>query len=370
VPAAFACAEAANAPGASLLRALLVGYEVTCRLGEVFRGSQFYHGVHPTALCGVFGAAAAAGVILRLEPDALVSALGIAGTQAAGLTEWRSDGSWIKRLHPGRAAQSGVLAARLAREGFTGPATIFEGPGGFLKVFSFGEETDVGALARGLGSDYRGLGTAIKPYPCCRFAHGAIDLALEAAHSGIEPSDIVEVNVRLYRTDVLSYHHKPKNAVDAQFNVPYLVAVALERGAIGLDDFTERALAESKVLELACRIDVIEEPSYTEQYPQRYPTELTLRLRDGTQRRLFNDCPSGDPAGPRYAADPGILHREVEAKVSTLLTACGFEDRVQHLKQAVVELPRARDVAAVSAVLMAPPSHGGNIDSAAMGSAA
>jgi hypothetical protein len=124
------------------------------------------------------------------------------------------------------------------------------------------------------------------------------------------------------------------------------------------------------VLELACRIDVIEEPSYTEQYPQRYPTELTLRLRDGTQRRLFNDCPSGDPAGPRYAADPGLLHREVEAKVSTLLAACGFEDWVQPLKQAVVELPRARDVAAVSAVLMLPPSHGGNIDSAAMGSVA
>jgi 2-methylcitrate dehydratase PrpD len=370
VPAAFACAEAANAPGALFLRALLVGYEVTCRLGEVFRGSQFYHGVHPTALCGVFGAAAAAGVILRLEADALVNALGIAGTQAAGLTEWRSDGSWIKRLHPGRAAQSGVLAARLAGEGFTGPATIFEGAGGFLRVFSFGEETDVGALTRGLGSDYRALGTAIKPYPCCRFAHGAIDLALEAAHSGIKPSDIADVSVRLYRTDVLSYHHKPKNAVDAQFNLPYMVAVALKRGAIGLVDFTERAIAETEVLELACRINVVEEPSYTEQYPQRYPTELTLRLRNGTERRLFNDCPSGDPAGPRYSADPGLLHREVEAKASALLAACGFEERVPALNRAVAALPQACNVAAVSALLIGPPSHGRKIGSAVMGSAA
>src|SRR4051794_10271392 len=114
VPAALAAAEASQATGLAFLRALLIGYEVACRLGEVFRGSQFYHGVHPTAVCGVFGAAAAAGVAMGLDRDAMVRALGIAGTQASGLTEWRADGSWIKRLHPGRAAQSGVLAARLS----------------------------------------------------------------------------------------------------------------------------------------------------------------------------------------------------------------------------------------------------------------
>ena len=94
-----------------------------------------------------------------------VRALGIAGTQAFGLTEWRADGSWIKRLHPGRAAHSGVLAARLAREGFTGPATIFEGPGGFFNAFSFGEPLDIAAMTAGLGEDFHALGTAIKPFP-------------------------------------------------------------------------------------------------------------------------------------------------------------------------------------------------------------
>ena len=113
-------------------------------------------------------------------------ALGIAGTQASGLTEWRADGSWIKRLHPGRAAHAGVLAARLAREGFTGPASIFEGDGGFFRAFTHGETIDPDAMTRDLGRDFRALGTAVKPYPCCRFEHGAVVL-LDVENDGTTP---------------------------------------------------------------------------------------------------------------------------------------------------------------------------------------
>ncbi|MFI4986589.1 MAG: MmgE/PrpD family protein [Alphaproteobacteria bacterium] len=350
VPAAFAAAEAEGASGATFLRALLLGYEVTCRLGEVFRGSQFYHGVHPTALCGVFGAALAAGVAMGLGRQALVHALGIAGTQASGLTEWR-DGSWIKRLHPGRAAQSGVLAARLAREGFTGPATIFEGKGGFFNAFSFGETTDREAMTRGLGTDYRALGTAIKPYPCCRFAHGAVDLAIEVRHAGIAASEIAGVAIRLYRTGVLTYHQSPANPVDAQFNVPYVVAVALARGRVTLADFTAEAIADPAVLALCRRIAVSEDADYTKAYPERYPTELTLRLKSGGEKRFFNDCPSGDPEAPQYRSDPGRLHREAEEKVGALLAECGFAERVGPLKAAAAALGAARDLSALAALL-------------------
>jgi 2-methylcitrate dehydratase PrpD len=355
MPAAFAASEAAGGSGAVFLKALLVGYEVTCRLGEVFRGSQFYHGVHPTPLCGAFGAAAAAAVAYGLDRDAFVHALGIAGTQAAGLTEWRSDGSWIKRLHPGRAAQSGVLAARLAQEGFTGPATIFEGPGGFFNAFSYGEPLDLEAMTRGLGEDYRALGTAIKPYPCCRFAHGAIDLALEAVRSGTRASDIEAVSVRLYRTDVLTYHTEPKNTVDAQFNVPYLVAVALARGRVGLGDFTKAAVANSTILALSRRIAVTEDPGFTEVYPERYPTELKLRLKSGEVRTFFNDCPSGDPAAPQYHSDPHRLYGEAEDKIAGLFAETGFGDRFAPLKEAVAELVNAPNVLAVAGLLGSAP---------------
>jgi len=350
VPAALAAAEAEGCSGLTFLRALYVGYEVMCRLGEVFRGSQFHHGVHPTALCGVFGAAAAAAVTMDLDRDAFVRALGIAGTQASGLTEWRADGSWIKRLHPGRAAHSGVLAARLAREGFTGPATIFEGEGGFFNAFSFGEQIDPDCMTRDLGKDHHALGTAIKPYPCCRFEHGAIDLALAANESGIAASDIDAANIRIYSTGVLTYHHRPKSAVDAQFNVPYAVAIALLRGRIGLSDFTDEAIRDGDVLALCDRVHVKEDPDFSARYPQEYCVELDLALKNGDRRTLFSDCPSGDPVAAQYRGRPELLGQEVERKVSALLTEVGFADRTAPLKACVDSLADAPDLGQLSAL--------------------
>jgi len=355
IPAALAAAEAANATGMTFLRALLHGYEVTCRLGEVFRGSQFYHGVHPTALCGVFGAAVAAGIAIGLDREALVRALGIAGTQASGLTEWRADGSWIKRLHPGRAAQSGVLAARLAAEGFTGPATILEGANGFINAFGYGEPLDVEAMTRGLGTDWRALGTAIKPYPCCRFEHGAIDLAIQAhselAQEGVRAASIGDVRIRIYRTDVLSYHREPKNPVDAQFNVPYGVAVALVRGRVSLGDFTEAAIRDASVLAVAQRIEVVEDPEFNARYPQDYWVEMVITLPDGRERRWFSECPSGDPEAARYRADPRLLGVEVERKSADLLAECGFGDRATALAEACRDIAAAPDVHRLAAVV-------------------
>jgi 2-methylcitrate dehydratase PrpD len=357
VPAALAAAEASGASGMQFLRALLVGYEVACRLGEVFRGSLFDHALHPTALCGIFGAAGAAGVAMGLDRDAIVRAFGIAGTQAAGLTEWRADGSWIKRLHPGRSAHGGVLAARLADNGFTGPATIFEGEGGFFRALAHTGPMDEASMTRGLGHNYRALGTAIKPYPCCRFEHGAIDLALEAAASGIVPEDIGRVEVRMYRTNVLTYHKVPRNAVDAQFNVPYAVALALVRRAVQLADFTEQGIRDAAVLAMAQRVEVKEDAEFTARYPQDYFVALRIVLRDGSERSLLSDCPSGDPDARRYRSDPQLLRAEVGEKVRSLLAECGFGERAAALERSVDDLSRAPDLAELSHILGAGRSH-------------
>lgn len=348
LPAAFASAEAEGCSGLTFLRALYVGYEVMCRLGEVFRGNQFHHGVHPTALCGVFGAAAAAAVTMDLDRDAFVRALGIAGTQASGLTEWRADGSWIKRLHPGRAAQSGVLAARLAREGFTGPATIFEGAGGFFNAFSFGEAIAPDCMTRGLGKEHHAFGTAIKPYPCCRFEHGAIDLAIAANQAGVAANEIEAVNIHIYSTGVLTYHHRPKSAVDAQFNVPYGVAVALLRGRVGLSDFSDNGISDSDVLSLCDRIHVKEDPQFSACYPEQYLVELEVVLKDRSRRTSLSDCPSGDPAAGRYRANPDLLRQEVESKIAALLGEVGFGDRISSLSACVDGLLEARHLRSLS----------------------
>ena len=356
VPAAFAVAEATGASGHDFLTGLLAGYEVACRLGEVFRGSQFYHGVHPTPLCGVFGAALAAASILKLDQAAATRALGIAGTQASGLTEWKADGSWIKRLHPGRAAHAGVLSAYLAREGFTGPATIIEGPGGFFNAFGYGEPRDLDALNAGLGTELHGVGTAIKPYPCCRFAHGAIDLAIDAHRANLDPKSIAAIRMRIYRTDVLSYHAVPINPVDAQFNLPYVVATALSAGQVTLGDFTAEAIRRPALLDLCRRTSVIEDPAFNAKYPDEYWVELAIEFTDGRRQTLTSTCPSGDPEAARYAADPGLLHREAQAKARALLAECGFGAVIEPLIAAIERLPQASDVRDVAALLGKPPN--------------
>ena len=342
-PAALAAAEADNASGLTFLRAMFVGYEVMCRLGEVFRGSQFNHGVHPTALCGVFGAAAAAAVAMDLDCDAFVRALGIAGTQAAGLTEWRFDGSWIKRLHPGKAAHSGVLAARLAREGFTGPATIFEGRGGFFNAFSFGEAIDADRAVRNSESSIPPLAPPSSPIRAA-IAHGAIDLAVAASQSGISTNAIETVAVRIYATNVLSYHQRPKNVVDAQFNVPYVVAVALAHGRVRLGDFTASSILNPETLALCRRVYVTEDAAFTRRYPDEYPVELRITLKNGETRTAFSDCPSGDPDAARYQGGDDLLEAEVQQKVAALLGETGFGDRVDPLRALASGLADASNI--------------------------
>ncbi|NYT22500.1 MmgE/PrpD family protein [Alcaligenaceae bacterium] len=333
VPAALAACELSRASGRTFLLATLAGYEIMCRLGLAYRGSHFEHGMHPTAIFGVFGAALAAGVGMGLDPAGLTRALGIAGTQASGLTEWRSDGSWIKRLHPGRAAQSGVLAAALAAEGFTGPATILEGEGGFFNAMGHGKAIDLPAITEALGTRLHALDTAIKPYPCCRFMHGALDLALEAHAAGVRPQHIESVDIRIYETGVLTYHQIPFNNVDAQFNVPYGVACALAQGSVSLSDYEAGSIGRGEILELCRRIHVASHQPYTDAYPDIYNVELVLRRRDGGVMSLHSVCPSGDPDADRYRDDPSALERETRRKVRRLLEGSGFG----HVADALIE---------------------------------
>lgn len=351
VPAALAACEASQATGRTFLRSLLGGYEIMCRLGMAFEGSQFLHGVHPTALFGVFGAAASAAIGMELDEPAFVRSMGIAGTQASGLTEWRADGSWIKRLHPGRAAHAGVLSARLSAEGFTGPATIFEGPGGFFQAFSYGKAVDRDALLHNLGKTHHALDTAIKPYPCCRFMHGAIDLAIAAYKQGLTAEQIKTVHIKLYETGVLTYHQTPKNAVDAQFNVPYGVASALSKGNVTLSDFTEMKVQDPTILHLCQRIQVSESAEYTAAYPEEYRVSLVVETYDQGTHEFFSECPSGDPQAEAYHNARHLLEKETEEKIQNLLEECGFGDRFEPLKQAVNNLLTAPDIAAVLSVL-------------------
>ncbi len=344
VPAALAACELSNASGRTFLLATLAGYELMCRLGLAYRGSHFDHGMHPTAIFGVFGAAMAAGVGLGLDSGGITRALGIAGTQASGLTEWRSDGSWIKRLHPGRAAQSGVLSAALAAEGFTGPATILEGPGGFFNALGHGKIIDIDAITENLGTRFHALDTAIKPYPCCRFMHGAIDLALEAHAQGIRADDVKSAEIYIYETGVLTYHQVPINNVDAQFNVPYSVACALAQGSLGLSDYQAENVRRPAIQNICRRVTVLPHEPYTAQYPDVYNVDLVLHRHDGSILRLHSTCPSGDPEAAVYQENPGKLAEEANQKARRLLAETGFPHTAEQLIARVDELWNSPDL--------------------------
>ena len=200
VPAAFAAAEMAGAGGRDLIAAIVAGYEVQIRLSLALVPKDHYdRGFHPTATCGVFGAAAAAGRVFGLSADDIASAFGIALSQAAGSMQYLVDGAYTKRFQVGYAAMSGLVAATLAREGFRGAVDAIAGKAGFLRAYSPNPVYE-NAVA-GLGQHYETMGIAVKPYPACRYSHAAIDgLTDLRARDGIDPKQIDVVEVGLPRT--------------------------------------------------------------------------------------------------------------------------------------------------------------------------
>ena len=357
VPAALAAAEAANASGLTFLRALLVGYEIACRAARSFRGNLFDHALHPTALCGDLRRRRCRCVAMGLDRDAFVRALGIAGTQAAGLTEWRADGSWIKRLHPGRSAHGGVLAARLSQNGFTGPATIFEGDGGFFRAFTHTGPIDPSTHDTRSGSGFpraRHGGQALSLLPLrarryrsgaggCREWHRRRMTSPPSASASIAPMSSPTIKT-------------PKNAVDAQFNVPYAVALALVRKAPCAWPISPRQASRiAAVLALAERIDVEEDAGFTAKYPQDYFVELAIKLRDGTSAQLLSECPSGDPEAKRYRSDPTLLAvRGTCARPLACSTSAASVSARARWRRCVAGLADATTIAELSEILGAP----------------
>src|SRR6266581_2083718 len=195
IPAALALAEELDASPRALLEAIVAGYEVTMRVGNALNPASAYaRGFHPTGVAGIFGAAMAAGRLLRLDTDQLTRALGIAGTMASGSLEYLADGAWTKRLNAGWAGHAGITAAHLAHAGFSGPASAFEGRLGVLHAYSDAAYPE--RLLADLGQPLQVMRVSIKPYACCRYNHGLIDCILQLTREHrIEPGDVERIRL-------------------------------------------------------------------------------------------------------------------------------------------------------------------------------
>lgn len=340
IPAALAAAEATGADGRTLLAGIVAGYEVTCRLAVALpAGAHYDRGFHPTATCGVFGAAAAAGRVFGLEAAGIADALGIALSQASGSLQFLANGAWTKRFQVGWAAMGGLAAASLAREGFRGAAEPLEGAHGFLRAYA--PDPDPDRALRGLGSEWELMRTAVKPYPSCRYGHAAVDaaLALRAEH-GLDPAAIEAVTVGLPAKGMLlvgapaDRKADPRNVVDGQFSGPFVVACALARGAFGWDSYA--LLHDPVVRRLLPLVRCEQDAEIEAHFPAYMAGKVTIRAGGRAVSRTVV-VPKGEP-------ENFLTEAELRAKFAGLADAVLGEGRAAQLADAVLALDRAPDV--------------------------
>jgi 2-methylcitrate dehydratase PrpD len=286
VPAVLAACERHNPDGRMALSGIAVGTEVLCRLSLVVPKAVHKAGFHPTAVFGAMGAAAGVGAALGLSARQIVDALGIAGSMAGGIIEYLAEGAWTKRLHAGWAAQSGIRAALLARGGFFGPRTVFEGVHGLFHGFAHTTKGDYDALTGDFGSRWVTDTLAFKPYPCGTMAQPYIDCARRLAARGIRAEDVEAILCEVAEGTVhrlwepLADKQRPRNGYAAKFAVPYLLATGFVHGGVGLGAFTEAAIGDARVLALAAKVKFVIDPHNP--YPNNYTGHVRVTLKDGS----------------------------------------------------------------------------------------
>jgi 2-methylcitrate dehydratase PrpD len=349
-PAAFALAEKLKLSGKDLLRAFILGSEVMIRIGESFLGLSQSKGFHTTGTCGVFGATAAAASCLGLDSTQTTYALGIAGSFAAGIMKWRREGSWQKPLQPGHAGMYGILSASLGSKNFLGARSIFEEPDGVIRLFSFQDKYDFAPITRALAKKWEMMDVSIKVHACCRFSATSVDCALDLYRQGVRAKDVKQLLVKANRETIQSLCHPPEvklrpvTHVDAQFSVPYGVAVAICKNRAGVDEFRKEVLGDREVLALVDKIKWEIDPAAEAMYPRAYPATIEATLNDGRKVVSHFDYPKGDPENPASMD-------EVMSKFKLLTEKFLDQKRRERIAEEIGRLEKVDNVATIADLL-------------------
>ena len=314
VPAAFAVAGRDGAAGRAVLEAVLHGYEACCRVGMAV-GPAHYRIWHNTATCGPFGSAMATAALLGLDDPQAVHALGNAGTQAAGLWQFLDTGAMSKHMHAGRAAEAGVVAADLAKLGFTGPPAILEGDKGFFAGAC--PDADPLAVLGNAEAAWQVHDTSIKPWPSCRHTHPVIDAALEL-HGDIGGEDVAEIQVQTYSAalDVCD-RSRPESEYEAKFSLQHCAGIALTDGEVGFSSFDSGA--RKRVAALAARTSVAVGEPFATDYPGAWGARLAVITAGGRRLEAGRTHCKGDP-------ELALSSAEMMVKARHLLSYAGLDD--------------------------------------------
>lgn len=304
IPAVLAAAEQHQSSPREVITAVVLGYDVMCRIAAAAHPATARRGWHNTAIAGVFGAAAAVAKLLGLDAEHTQHALGLAGSFSGGIREYLDEGAEVKRLHPGKAARDGLLCAEFAKRGITGPAKVLEGRYGFGNIHANGE-MKWDRLELDLGKHFEIESAYFKPYPCCRHYHSIVDgiLALREEHRfAIEA--VRRVHIGIYSVGVNGHDHKhTENLLDAQMSAPVAAALAIVDGEIAAQAFLTDSLARSEVRRLIDACDTAVDPECERIYPGRRSGVVRIELAEGQkiEKRVLD--PKGEGESPMTDAD-------------------------------------------------------------------
>ena len=348
LPAALAAAEIQGASGADFLAGIIAGYEVQLRLSLALVPRLHYErGFHPTATCGVFGAAAAAARIFGLDANQIENAFGACGSQASGSMQFLANGSWNKRFHVGHAAASGLTSAMLARNGYLGSSEAIEGKAGFLNAYS--PEPDVARAAEGLGDIWQTMNLAVKPYPSCRYSHAALDALIDLRNANdIKAAEVTSVEVGVSRTgyriigEPEAEKRAPANVVDGQFSMPFCAAVVLREGAMVWDDYQQH-LNDAETLSLCRRISTVVHERAEAEFPVNMSGIVRVKTTKG-EFESFVAVPKGEPAN-------FVSAQEVKAKFVGLVEPYLGVDQCENLLSSLLSVRTAASLDAITGLM-------------------
>jgi 2-methylcitrate dehydratase PrpD len=355
--AALALADEVGADGKDFIAAVAAGYEAMIRIGLAIQPSHFQRGFQSTATCGGFGAAvAAARLAFNSEPAAdhrIASSIGLVASFAGGLTQFYKSGSTVKRIHAARAAENGVAAALLARQGFTGPEDILEGSNGFARAYA--DAADFGIVTDGLGDDYLLRGVTVKGHACSARVQAAVEGILDLGRSNrIDPDEVADVFVGipaviLGRLTI----PKPVDIQAAQMSLPHSAALAVAMAHSAEDGFAlavsdyESSLNDPRVKEIErrvrCEVDPEVEAATT---AESVPARVIITMKDGTKHSAFVSAPKGSPSRPFTHGDHvARFRRELTKRLTE--KAC---DEIVDIAENLADLDKIKRITDVLAV--------------------
>ncbi len=344
IPAAIAAGEMVGASGADVLAGVIAGYEVTCRIALALpAGAHYDRGFHPTATCGAFGAAVAAGRIFGFDADGIANAMGTVQSQTSGTLQFLHNGAWTKRSQVGWAAVNGLMSAVLVREGFKGSTDALDGRHGFMRAYAPNPTPE--RAVQDLGTVFELMNTAVKPYPSCRYGHAGIDaaLALRAAND-LKPADIDSIRLGLPKSGMTLIGNPPekkadpRNTVDGQFSGPFVISAALATGAMGWDSY--QLLNDPTIRSLLPKVTCAFDQAMEDEFPTNMSGILTIKAGN----RVYEQAvivPKGEPGN-------FLTEGELKAKFFGLTNAILGPERATALSEAVLAIHTSADVSGLT----------------------